>query len=450
MKYLLSFIGVSLLKLIPSAIFSYCLTLVFDSVFSLTSQQFDLFLIVLTFVITLTSSHLSICSDAAFSLQKLNEKELQLNLREEAISTNERASEERLKSIALRDKETIREQSAKEAARLDEIRSRILHIRDASLQDAPWLSSFYADFLYTSDVDKAKYLQRKSRPAQKAADAVKQLASEKREALKQLKLLQYQMAVYESIAPWLEDFKEVDTETIQNCLKHSDDNSIQNDYDTVKRWLSKNEYDVLTTAEKYQLALDRYNKSRKTRWEIGRDYERYIGYLYESSGNKVEYFGATQGLEDMGRDLIVHFKMDTGEIAPIVIQCKYWNEHRTVHEKHIFQLYGSMIMYRIEHNVQKVGCMFFSTAPLSDTAKKAADMLNIGVSIMPFEKTYPCIKCNINSSSGDRIYHLPFDQQYDRVRINPDQGEAYVYTVAEAEAQGFRRAMRWKGSLNNQ
>jgi len=41
---------------------------------------------------------------------------------------------------------------------------------------------------------------------------------------------------------------------------------------------------------------------------------------------------------------------------------------------------------------------------------------------------------------GVKIYHLPFDQQYDRTKIIPDKGEKYVYTVAEAEKAGFRRA----------
>ena len=52
------------------------------------------------------------------------------------------------------------------------------------------------------------------------------------------------------------------------------------------------------------------------------------------------------------------------------------------------------------------------------------------------------IKCNI-SKTGEKIYHLPFDQQYDRVEISPNKGECYVYTVKEAEDRGFRRAFRW-------
>ncbi|WP_439794691.1 sunset domain-containing protein [Turicimonas muris] len=46
-------------------------------------------------------------------------------------------------------------------------------------------------------------------------------------------------------------------------------------------------------------------------------------------------------------------------------------------------------------------------------------------------------------SSGNKIYHLPFDQQYDKTRIDKP-GEYWVKTVKEAEKLGFRRAYRWK------
>ena len=54
----------------------------------------------------------------------------------------------------------------------------------------------------------------------------------------------------------------------------------------------------------------------------------------------------------------------------------------------------------------------------------------------------PRIKCNI-SRGGERIYHLPFDQQYDTTVITPNTGELWAQTVAEAETAGFRRAWRW-------
>jgi len=60
---------------------------------------------------------------------------------------------------------------------------------------------------------------------------------------------------------------------------------------------------------------------------------------------------------------------------------------------------------------------------------------------------FPRIKCNINRDVDgiiSHIYHLPFDQQYDRTKINK-KGEFYAYTVEEAVNHGFRRAFKYYG-----
>ena len=59
---------------------------------------------------------------------------------------------------------------------------------------------------------------------------------------------------------------------------------------------------------------------------------------------------------------------------------------------------------------------------------------------------YPRIKCNVARRTGERIYHLPFDQQYDTTVVERQQGETYVAACAEAEGLGFRRAWRFRGS----
>jgi hypothetical protein len=82
---------------------------------------------------------------------------------------------------------------------------------------------------------------------------------------------------------------------------------------------------------------------------------------------------------------------------------------------------------------------------LSERAKRFADELDITVEERVALKDYPRIKCNI-ARDGERIYHLPLDQQYDRTVIEPDRGECYASTVAEAERAGFRRAWHWHGN----
>ena len=36
---------------------------------------------------------------------------------------------------------------------------------------------------------------------------------------------------------------------------------------------------------------------------VGQDYERYIGYIYEQQGYKVQYHGIKKGFADLGIDL---------------------------------------------------------------------------------------------------------------------------------------------------
>src|ERR1700680_851824 len=77
----------------------------------------------------------------------------------------------------------------------------------------------------------------------------------------------------------------------------------------------------LSEVERNQRALDRYLRSRKTPWQLGRDYERYIGYVRELVSARVTYQGIFAGLEDLGRDLLAE---RDGVIE--VIQCKRWSE----------------------------------------------------------------------------------------------------------------------------
>lgn len=44
--------------------------------------------------------------------------------------------------------------------------------------------------------------------------------------------------------------------------------------------------------------------------------------------------------------------------------------------------------------------------------------------------------------AGERIYHMPFQQHYGRTRIDPSNGERWFRTEDEAQAAGWRRALR--------
>ena len=102
--------------------------------------------------------------------------------------------------------------------------------------------------------------------------------------------------------------------------------------------------------------------------------------------------------------------------------------------------------YQLDNPRKKVRAVFVTSTQLSDNAKRFANFLNVGYRELKPLQQYPCIKCNISRKDGLKIYHLPFDQQYDTTVIESDRGELFVSTVQEAERLGFRRAFRWRGA----
>ncbi len=313
----------------------------------------------------------------------------------------------------------------------------------------PWLAEAIAEFYKYQDFEIATYLETKKHPAYKKADAVREVSLDNKLLRKQIKIAQNFVNYYETLFPWIND-------DLLESIAQSEGHDSEEELDPVLKFVPKAEYEKLPASERNQKALDRYLSSRKKSYEIGRDYERYIGYLYETRGFSVEYIGIEKGLEDLGRDLIC---IKNNEIE--IVQCKCWASHKTIHEKHINQLYGTAVKYYIDHkqilDIKKslklfpdlissgqIKASFVTSTKLSETAKKFADALGINIlQEKPLER-YPVIKCNI-SSNGEKIYHLPFDQQYDKTLIK-NRGEFYASNVKEAEGMGFRRAFRWRGT----
>lgn len=302
----------------------------------------------------------------------------------------------------------------------------------------PTLLSAIQEYEEIRDREYENYLLYKKNPSKKGAEVVKEQSQRRRDAEFELKKIKSIIEYYESIAPFLLEYKE------DVALPEEED--LLSDYteeekeDPATHFLTKQEYRKLSNLEKNQIALERYWKRPKSKWLIGRIYERYVGYLYEMQGYKVDYVGIFKGYEDLGRDLICS---KGNEI--IVIQCKNWSQFKTIYEKHIFQFFGTVFQYRDENKDKNVRAIFYSATKLSDLAKRFAKELNIELKEnFKMDNEYSCIKCNISKIDGAKIYHLPFDQQYDRVKIEPKKGEFYCSTVKEAEDAGFRRAFRHK------
>jgi hypothetical protein len=283
-----------------------------------------------------------------------------------------------------------------------------------------------------------QYLRYKSHPSRKGAEVVREEAHRRRQAEYENKTTKAIIEYYESIAPFLIEFK--------NDIIDIDDEEKYREYDEEERldpaiyYLTKEEFRKLPSQERNQMALDRFWKRPKSKWLIGRIYERYVGYLYEEQGYDVEYVGIFKGYEDLGRDLICQKGKDF-----IVIQCKNWAEFRTIYEKHIFQFFGTVFQYRDKNPDRKVRAFFYTSTELSKLARRFSNELGIELKEkFKFDKDYPSIKCHTSKIDGTKIYHLPFDQQYDKTKLEKKYGEFYCKTVKEAEDAGFRRAFTYR------
>lgn len=291
-------------------------------------------------------------------------------------------------------------------------------------------------------------LRHRRPPSWKAAEQVKEARQQAREYKKEAERLRPQLTLYESLAPWLAEYTDLTVEEILAGIR--EEKELREFYksgdDPVSLFVPRAEWASLSEAERNQLALDRYwqGARRRTAWTAGIQYERFIGYHHESKGYRVEYQGALLGLEDLGIDLVC---TKSNEVR--IVQCKRLSKTKgiPVRENVIAQVYGAAKYYTMEHSLlTDTVPVLYTSFECSDTARTFAKFLGVKVfENVPFQP-YPCIKCNISQMNGERIYHLPFDQQYDSTVIGDMDGEFYAMTVAEAEKAGFRRAYRWKGN----
>ncbi len=316
-----------------------------------------------------------------------------------------------------------------------------------------WLAEQYAEFSDWSFREVEQKLEWWNH-AYKASEIVSMVRKEHRQAIKELRVHKARSRYYERMFPFLCDVAGDEATLIPQESIDGISSSQAELADPVCRWLKEHEYRTQSETERNQLALDRYVKRRKTNWELGRDYEAYIGHTYSKAGYAVEYVGMKAGLEDLGRDLICRSEMTT-----LVVQCKRWAQSKLIHEKHVNQLVGTTIEYAqkyggtvklgqyslrfgndlFDHTILPV---LVTTTHLSETAKQFAKCLGVEARESIEMGEYPMIKCNVSRQDGRKIYHLPFDEQYDNTVIEPERGECFTFTIQEAIDMGFVRAKR--------
>lgn len=179
-----------------------------------------------------------------------------------------------------------------------------------------------------------------------------------------------------------------------------------------------------------EATLKQYMQRAKNEFDVGMEYERFVGYRYEMQGCIVEYTGINKGRRDAGCDLLIR---KNGNL--IVVQCKRWRQGKQVREKHILQLHGTVAIFQSKFPQRHVYGVLVTTASLSPEAKEYANRLGVEIRENFQFEPYPLIKCV--SISSRKIYYLPCDSQYDNVSCSMHCDDIYVETVAEAEFLGY-------------
>lgn len=213
------------------------------------------------------------------------------------------------------------------------------------------------------------FLRTKKHPAIKKSLEVKKLKEETRNIICNLKEMKYKYQFLLEAFPELKKYVD-DAESLKHLADYKDFNEFKEERDEVLDWISLEEYKMMSEDDRNQLALDRYKKAHKSEWQIGMQYEMYIGYYLRKEGFHVVQYGIEHGLEDLGRDIIAT-RMEDGMEVTYIIQCKNWAKDKLIHENVVCQLYGTTMQYEFTHKglFTKVKPLLFVTNELSDIAK---------------------------------------------------------------------------------
>ncbi|WP_194852439.1 restriction endonuclease [Nonlabens antarcticus] len=370
--------------------------------------------------------------DLKTQIQKLKSESSELNAIIDrqllSLSNKEVRLRSQLKSIQTIEKKQVRFESVLEK------------ISSNPNQGVLSLATVIADLKFLNFDISASQLLSNKKPAKIEAKRIGELKKDVKEMFVEFKEMKYKYENLLKLFPELEIY--IDDLSISFHNSELSLDGVKNSFDRVRNFVDKEKYDLLSTTERNQLALDNYISGPKSKWQIGRDYELYCGSVYKSENWNVQYFGIEKKLEDLGRDLIA-IKDD----AVHVIQCKYWSERKLIHEKHIAQLFGTTIMFELENKdlfLKSFIPVFMTNIDLSETAMRFAKKLGVIIkkeSFGDFDRI-KCVARRLENNKITNIYHLPFDQQYDKIKMSNDD-VFFASTVKEVEEQGYRRAFKY-------
>ena len=136
----------------------------------------------------------------------------------EKFNTNIKLKEEELVNIEqklLKDIEFEKEKLKIKELALNEIYSE-------KSKGFPWLASTIAEFHKYFDYEIANYLERKKHPAYEKALQIREIADENKLIRKELKIVKSYINYYETLFPWLSEYRNEDLDELLAILNKSD------------------------------------------------------------------------------------------------------------------------------------------------------------------------------------------------------------------------------------
>ena len=236
---------------------------------------------------------------------------------------------------------------------------------------------------------------------------------------------------------------EIKTNPSPNVRSHYNDTTVRNNNPRSEILIQSDEvptefYRVAELQSRFEKWLTTVENARaENKWKYGRDYERYIGYLFEREGFQVIYNGATLGSSDGGIDL---FCFKDGIVYPI--QCKRWKNK--VDEDEIDKFVKAVAIFKLNrssYNIplcySKVVPIFYTTNGYTDYARWKARDADVICRVQKFNsiREYPAVKCTLLNRR--KVYYLPFDKDFDSIHVGVYRGGCFKFSVLEAEHAGF-------------
>lgn len=304
---------------------------------------------------------------------------------------------------------------------------------------SPFMLKIYNDFYEKHLTLYQNYFTMKKNPSYKSADYIKEIKTD----YKDLQIKNRRLELL--LSQFLEEKEDETTE------KEKQNNSFDTE-EIAYRYsrISKEEWKKLSYIERLDLIVQRYREKWKDKLNIGLEFERYCGYLYEKNGYTVEYNGILKGKSDGGIDLIA-----TNKNKKIYIQCKYWSMNKQIRENTITQLFGSALKKAIDDgenyntfiekiNSEKIRIVLLTKTELSEEAKLFCSKLNVLYKEnIKINSNYPIVK---GVYGEEKIFYIPTDLQYDIIKYKSTYKEYCRFeTCKDAEKAGYRHCYKWKG-----